>query len=92
MEKRSIPSNIQPPRPIACNSSTPEVRGPKLGLRSIRIAEACGVWTYFADDLAGSGLTLRARRGHCWRRIDDVGHREVGRFSGIRLAVAGADA
>src|SRR5215472_17306380 len=23
MENRSIPSNIQPPRPIACNSSTP---------------------------------------------------------------------
>jgi hypothetical protein len=53
--------------------------------------EPCGVRTYFADDLAGSGLTLRARRGRCWRRIDEVGHREVGRFSGIRLAVAGAD-
>jgi hypothetical protein len=39
MEKRSIPSNIQPPRPIACNSSTPEVRGRKLGLRQPRIAE-----------------------------------------------------
>jgi hypothetical protein len=63
MEKRSIPPNIQPPKPIACNSSTPEVRGPKLGLRSIRIAEACGVWTYFADDLAGVRTYLAGASG-----------------------------
>jgi Nitroreductase family len=39
-------------------------------------------------NLAGSGLTLRARRGRCSSRIDGVGHREVGRFSGIGLAAA----
>jgi hypothetical protein len=66
-------------------TDTPQPASPSCPL------EPCGVRTYFADDLAGSGLTLRARRGRCSRRIHDVGHLEVGRLSGIRLAVAGAD-
>ena len=44
----------------------------------------------YAINAAVAGQDL-ARRGRCSRRIDDVGHREVGRFSRIHLAVAGAD-
>jgi hypothetical protein len=66
-------------------TDTPQPASPSCPL------EPCGVRTHCADDLAGSGLTLRARRGRCLRRIDDVGHPEGGRFSGIGLAVAGAD-